>query len=210
MSDFHHHDRHHHNGGAGHPGFDPVRLAEMEEHRRRILPPEEILPDIVTSGDLTLLDMGCGVGFFSIPAAKLLSRGKVYAVDLQEGMVDATMRRARESGISNIEGIAAPAADVPLPAASADVVLMSMVLHDIDEKAETLREIDRLLKPQGTLFIIEMDRGTSELGPPQEIRITPDALTDMLVAAGFSVRSVERSSREKDFYFTRAQAPARV
>lgn len=204
--------RHHGHGigDAGHPGFDPDRLAEMEQRRREMLPPEELLPQFLASTDLTLLDMGCGVGFFSIPAARFLSHGKVLAVDLQQGMIDATTRRARESGISNLEGIVAPATQVPLPDSSVDVVLMSMVFHDIDAKTEALKEIARLLRPKGSLFIIEMDRGNGGFGPPMEIRITPDTLKDMLVSAGFTLSSVTRSSRDNDLYFAHAEAPSFV
>jgi ubiquinone/menaquinone biosynthesis C-methylase UbiE len=196
-----------HFGGQILPGFDPEVLLAREEHRKAMLPPNEILPQFLTRSDAVMLDLGCGAGFFTLPAAKFLTAGKVYAADLQKSMVDTTLRRATEAQLSNVEGIIAPAASVPLADSSVDAVLMSMMLHDIDTRTEALAEVARVLKPGGTLFMIEIDRIDGGFGPPMEVRIPPVELRVMLRDAGLTVLDVTDSPRQKSIYFLRAELP---
>ena len=202
------HDHHIHFGGQILPGFDPDVLLAREEHRKTMLPPNEILPLFLTRSDSAMLDVGCGSGFFTLPAAKLLPGGKVYASDLQKSMVDMTMRRAKEAHLSNVEGIVAPAAQLPLANHSMDMVLMSMMLHDIDTRTQALSVVARVLKPGGTLFMIEIDRIDGGFGPPMEVRIPPNELRDMLNDAGLSVLEVSDSPRQKSIYFMKAELPS--
>ncbi|HUX11775.1 MAG TPA: class I SAM-dependent methyltransferase [Spirochaetia bacterium] len=197
-----------HFGGHILPGFDPEVLLAREEHRKTMLPPDEILPQFLTRNDAVMLDLGCGAGFFTLPAARFLTAGKVYAVDLQKSMVDTTLRRVKEAQLSNVEGITAPAANVPLADSSVDVVLLSMMLHDIDTRTQALAEAARVLKPGGTLFMIEIDRIDGGFGPPMEVRIPPDELREMLRDAGFTVLEVSDSPRQKSLYFVRAELSA--
>jgi len=196
-----------HFGGQILPGFDPEVLLAREEHRKAMLPPEEILPQFLTRTDAVMLDIGCGSGFFTLPAARFLTAGKVYALDLQKSMVDMTLRRADEAQLSNVEGITSPAANVPLADSSVDAVLMSMMLHDIDTRTQALAEAARVLKPGGTLFIIEIDRIDGGFGPPMEIRIPPNELREMLGEAGLTVLEVSDSPRQKSLYLVRAELP---
>ncbi len=197
-----------HFGGHILPGFDPDVLLAGEEHRKTMLPPDEILPQFLTRNDAVMIDLGCGAGFFTLPAARFLTAGKVYAVDLQKSMVDTTLRRAKEAQLSNVEGITAPAANVPLADNSVDAVLMSMMLHDIDTRTEALTEAARVLRPGGTLFMIEIDRIDGGFGPPMEVRIPPDELREMLSDAGFTVLDVSDSPRQKSLYFVLSELQA--
>ncbi|WP_455382291.1 class I SAM-dependent methyltransferase [Salinispira pacifica] len=207
----HHGSHHHHHHGrplfTGHamPAFNPEDLLRREERRRTMLQPEKALQLFLDRNDAVMLDLGCGVGMFSLVAARYLSAGKVYASDVHQGMVDTTLRRAKEAGLSNVEGIAAPAAKVPLPDASVDVVLISMVLHDIDTREEALAEAARVLKPGGTLFMIEIDRIDGGFGPPMEMRIPPAELRTMVSASGLEVTYVNDSPWQKSLYFLHAK-----
>lgn len=199
-----------HSGHSHHHGeqtFDPNQLLATEEMRRRFMPPERILSEFLVAPNTVLADIGCGVGFFTIPAAKMLPEGKVYAVDLQQNMVDATMQRALEDGIANVHGITASATDLPLDNESVDAVLMSMMFHDVPQQDEMLSEVKRILKPEGSFYMVEWDRVATDLGPPMEIRIRPNEMTEKLERVGFRIESVHDSEEQKAVYFVHARAP---
>ncbi|CAB1130253.1 protein of unknown function [Candidatus Hydrogenisulfobacillus filiaventi] len=173
-----------------HGGFDPERLLAAEAARRQHLPPESLLPDFLYRRDETLIDYGCGAGFFTIPAARYLTGGRVWALDRDPRMVAATTERARREGLPNVAGLVADG-DVPaLP--PADAVLMANVFHDLDDPDAVLRRLHPLLQPHGRLYLVEWLPVPTEMGPPLAIRIGPEALAARLEAAGFEVRRLFR------------------
>ena len=202
MSDHHHHDHH-----GDHPGFDPERLKAMHERRREHMPPEDALSELIARPDMKVVDIGCGVGYFAIPMAQRLEKGTVYAIDLQENMIEATREAATEAGLENITLLVAPSTALPLEDSSVDAVLMAMVFHDLHEQAESLEEAKRILKPGGTLYFVEWDRIESDFGPPMEIRIRPDELSSQVEAAGFSIVNLRRGRADSPVYYLRAAAP---
>jgi ubiquinone/menaquinone biosynthesis C-methylase UbiE len=127
------------------------------------------------------LDVGCGSGEYSIAASEYISEsGQIYAVDLWQDGID---RLTREMTIKQIRNINATVSDVskqiPLEDGSVDVCLMATVLHDLiqDNTDEgTLKEVKRVLKPQGKLAIIEFKKSEGMPGPPIRIRISPEEL----------------------------------
>lgn len=200
----HHHKRH---GGHGEQAFDPNQLLQMEERRRTFMPPEQILNEFLTSPRMVLADMGCGVGYYSIPAGKILTGGSVYAIDLQQNMVDKTLERASEQGLANVHGVTASATELPLEDNTVDAVLMSMMFHDVPEQDRMLSEAKRILKSQGTLYMVEWDRVETDFGPPMEIRIRPDEITATLERAGFEIEDIHYSEQQKAIYYVHAHLP---
>jgi len=192
-----------------HPGFDPERLKAMSERRREHMPPEEALSELITRTDMKIADIGCGVGYFAIPMAQRLDLGTVYAIDLQENMIEATRESARQAGLSNVETLVAPSTALPLDESSIDAVLMAMVFHDLHEQPESLEEARRVLKPGGSLYFVEWDRVESDFGPPMEIRIRPEELSERVEAAGFSVVNLRRGRDGSPVYYLHAAASTR-
>jgi ubiquinone/menaquinone biosynthesis C-methylase UbiE len=166
--------------------FDPQQLAQMEEFRRSIFPPEEALQHFIVRSDMVIADIGCGPGFYTVEAARMLPAGTVYAIDKQEDMIDWTQRRAREASLTNVTTILASAESIPLPSESLDAILMANVLHDVPEQVHILREVQRLLKPGGVYFLIEWDKIATDFGPPLEIRFRPSDLRDTLLEHHFN------------------------
>lgn len=108
---------------------------------------------------LTILEVGCGPGFFTIPAARMANSGTVYALDIYPMMTDVVARKARKSGLENVKTINAPASGTGLPDESVDLVLCIDVLSDVSDMEATLREVHRVLKPDGTLSVYEPHAG---------------------------------------------------
>ena len=102
-----------------------------ERERRGWQNPEAILLDIGLTPRYTFIDVGCGDGFFTLPAARLVGeKGSVYAVDEDSDAVDRLNRKAALEGLTNIRSKAAGAEETVLCEACADIVFFGIVLHD--------------------------------------------------------------------------------
>jgi ubiquinone/menaquinone biosynthesis C-methylase UbiE len=150
--------------------------------RRRVQDPLAVLAPHLRPG-LTVLDIGCGMGFFTLPAAQLVGpEGRVVAVDLQPRMLAGLARRARAAGLAE-RIISHPCAkdSLELPPADADFALAFAVAHEVLDRPRLFAEIAAALKPGARLLLAE---------PPHVKPETFEAELAEAVAAGFAV--VER------------------
>ena len=137
-----------------------------------------------------LLDLACGRGLYSIAASEYIGeQGKIYAVDLWQEGIDFLIQETTAGQIANIHASVADInKHIPFADHSIDVCLMATVLHDlIEDHAEkgTLKEVKRVLKPEGLLAVIEFIKTQGPPGPPVQIRISPDELENFLSGYGF-------------------------
>jgi ubiquinone/menaquinone biosynthesis C-methylase UbiE len=120
--------------------------------------PEKILGHYLAEG-MTAVDIGSGMGYFSIPMATLVGgKGKVICVDLQEKMLSSLRKRARKAGVvEQIETKRAESHSLDLKdkAGTADFVLLFAVAHEIPDLERAFREICDVLKSGGRLLISE-------------------------------------------------------
>jgi len=133
-------------------------------------------------------DIGCGPGYFSIPMAKHLVHGKLYALDMDDEMLDALRPRVEEAKLGNVEVLKCGATDFPLEAESLDGVLLAFVTHQSEDRIAFLETVLDLLRPRGWCVVLEWHRETTESGPPLERRINPDELEALAVEAGYRFR----------------------
>jgi SAM-dependent methyltransferase len=129
---------------------------------------DEVLAALPWRGDERVLDIGCGHGLMMIGAAKHLTTGKAIGVDIwvQELQANNSADAARHN--ADLEGLAqkvevrnGDARDLPFDNESIDVVLCSWVIHyliDPEDRLQVLKEIERVLKPDGRVVIIDIDR----------------------------------------------------
>jgi excisionase family DNA binding protein len=109
---------------------------------------------------MTLMDLGAGNGYIARHAAAAVK--KVVAVDISGEMLKELQNKARAEGIHNIETIESDGCDVPLSDSSIDVISASMYLHHIEDPRAAFKEISRLLKPGGTVFIADYQEHFNE------------------------------------------------
>jgi ubiquinone/menaquinone biosynthesis C-methylase UbiE len=126
--------------------------------RRLVHDPEAMLASWVRPG-MTCLDLGCGMGYFTIGLAKLCSPGgRVVAVDLQEKMLSALRRRANRAGLSGtIEPRRCSAESLNLGdlAGAVDFSLCFWMLHEVPSLAGFLGQVLEATQPRGRLLVAE-------------------------------------------------------
>lgn len=147
---------------------DFSRLESKE--RKKILPPTRILEMMSLQRGDTLLDFGCGIGYFSIPALDVVGEnGRVIAVDVSKEMLQELRRRAGQR--KNLFIVHADS----LAGLTADIILLSMVLHEVDNPKEFLKTCCAALRPSGRVVVIDWQKiDTGSLGPPVEERLAKE------------------------------------
>ena len=125
----------------------------------------EVLKGLRLHGDETLLDLGCGRGAVLLAAAKLLPNGRAIGVDLwradqTDNSPDNTLRNAALENVADrVEVHTADITDLPFGDNSVDVIVSSLVIHNISEaegRAKALSEAARVLRPGGKLAIADL------------------------------------------------------
>jgi len=167
---------------------------EDDAERRRWQNPEAILREIGLSPGQTFVDIGCGDGFFSFPAARMVgSSGKVYGLDIDSEAIKCMTQRAEEEGLTNLILTVGKAEQLVPCKACADFVFFGIVLHDFDEPSEVLMNAKMMLKPTGCLVDVDWRKESMELGPPFSIRFSEQEAVSLLERAGFMIDAVKKS-----------------
>jgi ubiquinone/menaquinone biosynthesis C-methylase UbiE len=142
-----------------------------------------------------LLEVGPGTGYYALPVAEWLAPdGRVDVLDVQQEMLDHTLRRAAEQGIENITPARADARELPYPDDSFDGAYLVTVLGEIPDQDAALRELRRVVKPGGRIVVGEL------FGDPH--MVTHGALARRAEAAGLRV---DRKLGGALWHFTRLQ-----
>jgi len=168
--------------------FDAKNKHKLDnETRRKLLPPEQTLINLgLHEGDI-MADIGCGIGYFAIPASKIVGdSGKVFAMDILPEMLQDVEIKVKENNISNIETILTEENDLRLESNKITIAFISTVLHEATEKEKFLSEIKRIISPKGRIAIIEWQKINSEFGPPTDHRLDKMDLIKVLDTVGFS------------------------
>jgi protein-L-isoaspartate O-methyltransferase len=104
-----------------------------------------------------VLEVGPGTGYYSLHVAEWVApEGQLDVFDLQQEMLDHTMRRAGEAGLTNVVPTRGDARTLPYDDATFDGAYLTAVLGEIPDQAAALRELARVLKPGGRLVVGEL------------------------------------------------------
>ena len=130
--------------------------AVMESRLRyRFFGPEQALAGSGIRPGQSVLEIGCGTGYFTLPAARLLGdQGSLVAIDRLPASVEAVAARVRAAGLQNVRVIEGDGLDTKLDAETVDVVLIFGVIPAPMLPMDTLlAEMDRVLKPGVTMAV---------------------------------------------------------
>lgn len=128
-----------------------------------------------------VLDAGCGNGYMSREFSRLVgAEGKVYALDPHHESIETLQQATKDGNITALE--ADICHETPIESSSLDLIYISNVLHGLNdgEFTDFVGEVRRLLKVGGVLAVLDIVKGDTPFGPPQEIRISPDELTQRI------------------------------
>lgn len=136
----------------GHSGADWLERPERDQEERPDLLVEALG---IKAGDV-VADIGAGTGYYSWRiAGKVGEKGLVYAVDIQQEMLDLLARKMAERKVTNVKGVLGSITDPKLPANSVDLVLMVDVYHEFSYPYEMMQAVCRALKPGGRVAFVE-------------------------------------------------------
>jgi SAM-dependent methyltransferase len=147
--------------------------------------PHQVIQALALKPSTVVADLGAGTGYFSVRLARMLPKGKVYAVDLEPDMVKYLGERAKREGLKNVTPVAAAPDDARLPG-KVDLVLLVDVYHHIDDRERYFRKLAGSLAPGGRLAVIDF-RLDSRRGPPKSSRIDPGRVKAELAKAGYAL-----------------------
>jgi len=165
-----------------------------ETERRKWQNAEAILTAIGLKASLTFIDVGCGEGFFAIPAAKIVGRkGRVYALDLDEDAITELKKEAASQGLKNLTAVVGGAEDTVFCEACADIVFFGIVLHDFNVPAKVLANAKTMLKPAGRLVDLDWKKEPTGFCPPLQIRFSEEQASNMIREAGFKVEQARQA-----------------
>ena len=174
--------------------FDAKNKHKLDNAKRReMLPPEKTLISLgLKDGDI-IADIGCGIGYFAIPASKIVGEnGKVFAMDILPEMLKEVELKVKESSISNIETILTEENYLRLDSNKVTIAFISTVLHEAEDKEKFLSEIKRCICSNGRIAIVEWQKINGEFGPPIDHRLDKSELINILDKLGFSdVKSID-------------------
>ncbi len=135
----------------------PIELAGSLDNRARrwLQNPLKILAPYINPG-MTILDIGCGPGFFTLEMARLVGPdGNVVAADLQQGMLKKIRQKITGTTLNDLITLHRCKEDEIGLSASFDFILAFYMVHEVPDQKKFLEELYSLLKPGGSLLIIE-------------------------------------------------------
>jgi SAM-dependent methyltransferase len=173
--------------------FPPTDLGLLEAPDRAVWQkPDQIMDTLKMADGARVADIGAGGGFFTIRLARRVGpNGRVYAVDVQQPMLEAVKRRVTREGLQNVETVLGTGTNPNLPAGALDAVLFVDGYQEVEEpdRVPFLRNIARALKPGGRIGIVNYKPGRG--GPGPDVRI-PSAVVEADAGAA-GLRVVDRA-----------------
>ena len=137
----------------------PQFLASLIDNplRRRIQPPDDMAVRHGLEQGMQVLEIGPGNGTYTLGAARCVGpAGRLVAVDIEPRMVERVRRRAEAEGAANVDVHLADATHLPFADETFDAAYMITVMGEIPDPVQALREVYRVLSPQGTLACSEV------------------------------------------------------
>jgi ubiquinone/menaquinone biosynthesis C-methylase UbiE len=158
---------------------------------------DEVLAVLKLKPGDNVADIGSGTGAFSLPFAKAVApSGKVYAVDIDPGLLEYIAQKAKKENVANIQTVKGEFSDPKLPTHDVDLAFFHDVLHHIQNRQAYLKALGTYIKPTGRIALIEMNRDdpkTPHRNSP-EMLLSKDEVKNWMAAAGF------RPGEEYDVY----------
>ena len=139
---------------------------------------------------MTMVDLGSGPCFFTIPMAQMTGeKGLVYAVDSNQTMLNGLKENLAKSEVNPniIKMVKSDVCHTGIPKESVDLVLFANVLHEAQDKKAFFQEVRRISKPTAQIVDVDWKKVQTEYGPPFKERLSEDEAKRVLAENGFCV-----------------------
>lgn len=144
-------------------GYDPRESERLQDQAGTLV--ELLHGDTAYPSGSAVLEAGCGGGAQTVTLAVRSPKARITSIDVSAASVGEARRRVACAGLTNVELRQADLFDLPFASASFDHVFVCFVLEHLARPVEALRRLERLLRPGGTLTVIEGDHGSTTFHP---------------------------------------------
>jgi MYXO-CTERM domain-containing protein len=170
--------------------------------------PDQVLAHLAITPGTCIADIGAGGGYFTLQMARATGpAGKVYAVDIDAGLLAVIERQAAEASLANVQPVLASEDDSRLPDASVDLVFMRDTFHHLADATTYFRKLASKLRPGARVAIIDY-RPESLWARIFGHHASEDTIKQQLTRAGYTMwRSHAFLSRQCFVIFTYAPVP---
>ena len=166
--------------GVGGAGWLERPEREDEEAPSKAIDALQLKPGMVVA------DIGAGSGYYTSRMAKLvIPSGRVYATDIQQGMIDLLDRRIRSEGLANVTTVLGGMDDPKLPANSIDLAIMVDVYHELQQPQIFLQRLKPAFKPGGRLVLLEFRKEDPKVPILEVHKMSVAEVKQELEAEGF-------------------------
>lgn len=146
---------------------------------------DDVVSKLRLAPGMAVADIGAGTGLFEgALAGAVAPGGTVYAVDVEQGLLDHISQRAKELKVSNVRVVLGKFTDPALPVRTVDVALINDVLHHIEDRQTYLKNLAGYVKPGGRIAVIDFRPGLGGHVNQPELRITKEQTDGWMAAAG--------------------------
>ena len=148
----------------------------------------------------SVADIGAGSGLLVAPLATAVGpKGKVYAVEIDEGFFPEIRKRAAAADLSNVETVLGKFTDPALPVKTIDVAVFHDVLHHVEQRAAYLKTLAGYLAPSGRIVVIDYEGGMGPHKGQPQLEVTREQLAGWMREAGLT--QVEEVKLFSDKYY---------
>lgn len=183
-----------------HHGRMPHRApADLQEYLRKLDRPErdhyqkpsQVMETLALNPGMAVADLGTGSGYFTRRFVRTVTEsGMVYAIDIEQEMLDYTRRSIEDLRIPySAQFILASSDDPKLPADSVDLIFVCNVYHHLEDRSSYFAKVQSALKPGGRVAIIDFyhDSRSGEIGFPRRHLVARETVVEELGKAGYTL-----------------------
>jgi 2-polyprenyl-3-methyl-5-hydroxy-6-metoxy-1,4-benzoquinol methylase len=186
---------------------DPKQYQQVLENPDRLaaLQVDRVVEALALRPGMRIADLGAGTGVFTVPMAKAVgSEGRVYAIDVDSGLLAIVAEKARANGLPNVETVVAGATDPRIPE-PVDLLFICDTMHHLPNQSSYVQQFAKLLRPGGRVAVIDFAEGHWP-GGHEQFALTPAQVDGWMQAAGFR-RAAQHTFLATNFFHVYERVP---
>jgi len=168
--------------------------------------PKKIIEQCGIQAGQDIAEFGSGSGSYSMASSRaLMSTGRVFAVDVQKDLLTKLKNNATRDGLYNIQviwGNIEKLGGTKLRDLSIDIVFLCNVMFQVEDKASTIKEVKRVLKPGGRVVVVDWTDSFGGIGPTKESVFGEAMASELFEKNGFHFdREIEAGSHHYGYIY---------